>query len=161
MTNHYFSSRPLLLFPKRLCVPNRLRKSAERSKSFLCFGFFLDTCTSKNPTAHIIIHVLRLFPARLVYAKPHRYWAYCTRYESVIIVRGFIRSRYAPMTYQHAPRHRVHKYSCTLDGARYYLSRRDSFLDTLKCQSDLWGRFYMMTRAFSQDPNGMIVLLAG
>ncbi len=50
-----------------------LRKSAERSKYFLCFGFLLDTSTSKNPTAHIIIYVLRLFPARLVHVKPHRY----------------------------------------------------------------------------------------
>ena len=67
---------------------------------------------------HIVISVLRLFPTRLVYVKLYRYRAYCTQYNSVIIVRGFIRSRYAPMTYQHAPRHRVHKYSCTLDGAR-------------------------------------------
>jgi len=34
------------------------------------------------------------------------------------------------MTYQHAPRHRVHKYSCSLCGARWYLSRRNSFLLT-------------------------------
>ena len=34
------------------------------------------------------------------------------------------------MTYQHAPRHGVHEYSCSLCGARWYLSRRNSFLLT-------------------------------
>ncbi len=78
MTNHYFSFRPLFLFPKRLCVPKPLRKSSERPKSFLCFGssrihvpvrvllhtllslcfgsslhyLYMTSCTGTEPTAH-------------------------------------------------------------------------------------------------------------
>jgi hypothetical protein len=40
---------------------------------FSVLRLFLDTRTSKSPTAHIVISVLRLFTARLVYVKPHRY----------------------------------------------------------------------------------------
>ena len=161
MTNHYFSFRPLLLFPKRLCVPNRLRKSVERSKSFLCFGFFQDTRTSKNPTAHIIIYVLRLFPARLVYAKPHRYWAYCTRYESVIIVRGLIN----PAT-RLWPTNMPLVIECISILVRS-MAQGNTWVGVV-ASSTRWSASLIFEIDFmqwpllsSQDRNGMIVLLAG
>jgi hypothetical protein len=41
-----------------------------------------------------------------------------------------------PMTYQHAPRHRVHKYTMSFGDAILYLSRFKSFLNTFKCLSN-------------------------
>ncbi len=41
-----------------------------------------------------------------------------------------------PMTYQHAPRQRVHKYTMSFGDAILYLSRLTSFLNTFKCSSN-------------------------
>ncbi len=41
-----------------------------------------------------------------------------------------------PMTYQHAPRQRVHKYTMSFGDAILYLSRLKSFLNTFKCSSN-------------------------
>ena len=38
-----------------------------------------------------------------------------------------------PMTYQHAPRQRVHMYTMSFGDAFIYLSRLTSFLNTIKC----------------------------
>jgi hypothetical protein len=66
MTNHYFSICYLTVPPlsEAALRTKSLRKSAERSNSFLRFGSSMYLDTSKSPTAHIIISVLRHFPSR-------------------------------------------------------------------------------------------------
>jgi hypothetical protein len=116
LTKHYFSFRPFFLFPKRLYVlkhTKSLRKSVRRSLFISVLRLFLAPPvlpgrTSNEPTAHIIVTVLRLFPARLVLSScaSTEPTADCKSW-AVITVRGFIRSCYETMTYQHfsTPQH--------------------------------------------------------
>ncbi len=71
ITNHYFSNESFFLFPDQLCVRKRsksLRNSVQRSLLFLCFGspapLVIPSCAGDDPTAHIIISVLRHFLSR-------------------------------------------------------------------------------------------------
>ncbi len=73
---------------------------------------------------------------------------YCTPFQMVALGSGPMRilDPNQPMTYQHAPRHRVHQYQYTMSfgDANLYLSRLGSFLDTYKCPSNKWCQVFMI-----------------